>query len=214
MTPSPDQIKLFHITSYKNLRSIVYEHQALLCKQTMLEKRIGHIDIAYDTVQCRRAEITVPLPPHGNLHDYVPFSFCPRPVMLLPIKSGKVEQYQDGQGEIIYLITDYPTVSALDNLWVFTDGHAIMRLTDFYNNSSHFAEVDWKLLGSNSWGDTEDDNDRKRRKQAEFLIHRAFPWTGVKWIVSINEEVKAQVEVILQDATHKPNILVKRNYYY
>lgn len=192
----------------------MFEHEALLCKRAMIESQVGHIDIAYESVQGRRVETHIPHPPYGNLHDYVPFSFCPRPVMLLPIKSGRVPQYQSGQDEIVHLVTDFPMVSQLSLSWVFTDGHAIMGLTDFYNIPDDFGQIDWDVVGSNDWRDTLEDNDRKRRKQAEFLVYGSFPWTGVKWIVTISEEVKAQVESILQDAVHKPQIVVKRNFYY
>jgi hypothetical protein len=214
MTPDPDKIKLFHITSYNNLRSIVFEHEALLCKLAMMQRQVGHIDIAYESVQSRRVETLIPHPPYGNLHDYVPFSFCPRPVMLLPIKSGRVPQYQNGQDEIVHLVSDFPMVSQLSLPWVFTDGHAIMGLTDFCNNPNDFNKVDWEIVGSNDWADTLEDNDRKRRKQAEFLVYDSFPWIGIKWIVTISEEIKTQVENVLQEATHKPKIIVKRNFYY
>ncbi|UTW68357.1 DUF4433 domain-containing protein [Anaerobacillus sp. HL2] len=35
--------------------------------------------------------------------------------------------------------------------------------------------MDWDVMESKYWFDTDDDPDRKRRRQAEFLVLRHFP---------------------------------------
>ena len=40
--------------------------------------------------------------------------------------------------------------------------------------------IDWELMESKYWHDTDEDNSRKRRREAEFLIHKFCPWTLVK----------------------------------
>ena len=58
--------------------------------------------------------------------------------------------------------------------------------------------IDWELMESKYWHDTDEDNSRKRRRQAEFLIHKFCPWTLVKEISVINNDVKIKVQKILQ----------------
>lgn len=64
------------------------------------------------------------------------------------------------------------------------------------------------------WFDTNEHPDRKRRRQAEFLVHRGFPWALVEAIVVMNNARKAQVEAFLQGVAHQPPVIVKRAWYY
>jgi hypothetical protein len=44
-------------------------------------------------------------------------------------------------------------------------------LTDFYDDLNDLKEVDWNVMTLRIWKDTNDDPDRKRRRQAEFLVY-------------------------------------------
>ena len=70
--------------------------------------------------------------------------------------------------------------------------------------------IDWELMESKYWHDTDEDNSRKRRRQAEFLIHKFCPWGLVKEIGVINNDVKIKVQKILQHLDNQP--VVKRRY--
>ena len=52
-----------------------------------------------------------------------------------------------------------------------------MRFTDFFDDLKDLDKIDWDLMQSRYWNDTNDDPDRKRRRQAEFLVHEFFPWS-------------------------------------
>ena len=54
--------------------------------------------------------------------------------------------------------------------------------------------IDWELMESKYWHDTDEDNSRKRRRQAEFLIHKFCPWRLVKEIGVMNNDVKIKVQ--------------------
>ena len=58
--------------------------------------------------------------------------------------------------------------------------------------------------------------DRKRRKQAEFLVQHSCPWHCIERLVVINQAMKLRVENVLADfptSDHK-NIEVNRDWYY
>ena len=45
----------------------------------------------------------------------------------------------------------------------------------FYNHIDNLAKLDWNIISKQYWYNTEDDYDRMRRKQAEFLVKRHVP---------------------------------------
>lgn len=88
--------------------------------------------------------------------------------MLLNLHSGRVEGYNEGQEPLIYIVTSIRRVAAAGRPWVFSDGHGLAALTNWYDDPECLDEVDWDLVSERYWSDTTDDNDRRRRKQAEF----------------------------------------------
>ena len=98
--------------------------------------------------------------------------------------------------------------------YVFTDGHATMWMSDFYDDPSRLDQVDWPLMMSRYWFDTEQYPDRKRRRQAEFLVHRFFPWELVAEIGVMNEEMRGRTEAALEGAGYRPVVKVRRQWYY
>ena len=75
-------------------------------------------------------------------------------------------------------------------------------------------EVDWTVMASRYWHDTTAEPDRKRRRQAEFLVHERVPWSAVQRIGVIDQEVQREVDLILRDASHQPVIAVQPDWYY
>jgi ssDNA thymidine ADP-ribosyltransferase DarT-like protein len=68
--------------------------------------------------------------------------------------------------------------------------------------------------GQVEWADTPDDSDRKRRRQAEFLVHHFFPWNLISQIGVVNAEMKERVERLLTGAGHRPPVHVRQQWYY
>lgn len=205
--------KVFHITHVDNLDTILVG--GLRCFSQMDSRRIRYRNIAHKGIQDRRAETKVPLPPYGNLHDYVPFYFAPRSPMLYAIKGGWVEDYSEGQNPVIYLATTIQRIRNAGLQFVFTDGHATMRgLSEFYSEISDLKEIDWEIMRSKYWNDTLEDGDRKRRRQAEFLVHQLVPLEVLAVVVTIDLGTKGTVERILESRGHSIPVIVHRDWYY
>ena len=66
------------------------------------------------------------------------------------------------------------------------------------------------------WADTPADNDRKRRKQAEFLIWKQCSWQLISAIGVLNGAAKSQVDEILNQypGCHRPDVVVQPDWYY
>jgi len=133
------------------------------------------------------------------IHDYVPFYFGPRSPMLLQLHTGRVEGYNETQTPLIYLISTAQAVSDSGAGFVFSDGHGIASFTSWYDDSAQLDGVDWSAVNSRYWTDTVDAPDRQRRKQAEFLVHRACPWALIQEIAIVNDNMKRRVKQILAE---------------
>ena len=74
--------------------------------------------------------------------------------------------------------------------------------------------IDWELMESKYWHDTDEDNSRKRRRQAEFLIHKFCPWRLVREIGVMNNDVKIKVQERLQHLDNQPVVKIRYDWYY
>lgn len=212
MAEIPDKIWLYHLTHVDNLESII-KSNGLLCHNSC---NIPHISIAHEHIQARRKDKIVPIGVNGSLHDYVPFFFGSKPPMLYSQFKRTVEGYDGGQEPLIYLAVSLKSIIKGGLSFVFTDGHAAMDFTEFYDNLDDLKNVDWPLMSATYWNDTNDDPDRSRRRQAEFLIHRFCPWELIAAIATKNEVMKDKVIEIIEDAQiqHKPNVKSSSKLYY
>jgi len=202
---------IYHITHFSHLGSIIREG-CLRCDreaQELCSVRIGHAHI-----KSRRMKRPVPLPPGGTLGDYVPFYFAPRSPMLYAIDRGAVEGYAGGQAEVLHLVSSVEAVVEGGLSWLATEGHAEMGYTAVFNNLADLDKIDWKLMTERYWHDTNDDPDRKRRRQAEFLVHRLFPWGMVQAIGVHNESMRELVVRETADVPYRPEVRVERGWYY
>ncbi|MFD1360058.1 DUF4433 domain-containing protein [Lentibacillus salinarum] len=105
-------------------------------------------------------------------------------------------------------------ISDAGKKFVFTDGHAIMALTDFYHDLKDLNQVDWNVMNTQYWNDTNEDPDRKRRRQAEFLVHQSVELDLFLGIGVYNEWMKRQVKDILLTHNIDMYVLVRRNFYF
>lgn len=206
--------QVYHITHHDNLASMIAQGD-LVCDKQCAALNLATVNIAHANIKDRRSSTQVPLGPDGMLDEYVPFYFAPRSPMLYSIHNGYVQGYAGGQRCIVHLVTDCQAVAASGLPFVFTDGHAVMTpLSHFYDDLAHLGKIDWSVMSSMYWNDTQAQPDRKRRRQAEFLVHRTFPWNLVKVVGVHNAAAKQMVEGILQQGDHRPNVIVRPDWYY
>jgi hypothetical protein len=205
--------KVYHITHIRNLKSII-ERGGLLSDNAMDEENVRHVEIAYSNIKERRARTPVPLDPGGTLANYVPFYFAPRSPMLYALHTGFVEGYTEGQEPILHLVTTVDIVNEKKLPFVFTDGHAVMTFSDFYNRLDDLDKIDWEIMKATYWNDTPQDNDRSRRRQAEFLIHKFLPWNLIEGIGAINERTVERVNEILSSLREPPEVTIQKKWYY
>lgn len=206
----PTRVVLYRITHYLNLPDIVQRGMFCATHPDALKDAviIGNPDLISG-----RGSRVVPVAPGGVLNDYVPFYLGPHSPMLYGIKTGYHAQ-QRPQRDIVYVCSELSQVQALQLPFAFTDGHAYMQLSRFYDDVAHLSALDWNVISAKQWKRTEDDNDRQRRKQAEFLIHRHVPVAAIAAVVVYDQEMADWVAPLLATVGVNFKVVVFPKWYY
>ncbi len=201
---------IYHFTDAGNLPSIIQVNK-LQAKNALAS---AFISAAEDSVQDKRARKQIPVPPGGMLHDYVPFYFAPNSPMLYIISRGGVESYKGGQRDLIYLVSTVESVQK-EGQCVFTNRNATTFTADFSNDIERLkTAVDWKLMKEKMWNNTPDDQDRKSRRAAEFLVYESVPWNCFHKICVFDEKQKSNVLSMIVGIPYQPVITVSRGWYF
>jgi hypothetical protein len=211
---SPDRL-LYRIVHIENLPTLL-RRGGLHAPNSTPNDGLQYRTIHNPNVQASRSVSSIPCGPGGTIHDYIPFYFGPLSVMLLNLHTGRVPGYDEGQSPIVYLVSSIERVVAAGRPWVFSDGHGLAALSSWYDRAEELDQVDWELVGQRYWADSPEDNDRQRRKQAEFLVWQHLPWTAIAGIGVLNAAAKAAVQSTLAGfpTAAATRVLVKRDWYY
>ena len=68
----------------------------------------------------------------------------------------------------------------------------------FYNHIDNLAKLDWNIISKQYWYNTEDDYDRMRRKQAEFLVKGYVPTNCICELIVLTRKQVERVKAIQQ----------------
>jgi hypothetical protein len=206
-------IRLYHITHIDNLAQIIADG-CLFSDRILLKQHKNHTVIGMSHIKRRRLEkIEVSCHPGTKVGDYVPFYFCPRSVMLYVIYRGHSElSYMGGQENILHLVTTVETILKTNpEKWAYSDGNAGAFYTKFYNDLDKIDKIlNWEAINARDWRDP----GIKEAKQAEFLVYEKVPWKVFTAIGVHNEGIYKKVLKILKTANHKPDVLIKPEWYY
>lgn len=211
----PPQPAVYHITHVDNLPGIIAAGE-VWSDAERIRRQVACTVVGMSSIKERRLRIPVDCHPTTRVGEYVPFYFCPRSIMLYLLHMGNHPEitYRGGQGPIVHLVARLHDVVAwaVQNgvLWAFTTGNAAAGYVDFLNNLDNLDRIDWKAVAARDWRSAT----TKEAKQAEFLLHRGFPWTLVKGIGVQNDSTAARVVQALGCGDYRPEVRVLPNWYY
>jgi len=211
----PDRPKIYHIVHVDCLAGIVADG-CLWCDAEMMTRPEHGTTIGMDSIKKRRLELPVKCHPGSFVGHYVPFYFCPRSVMLymLYMANHPELKYRGGQEPIVHLEADLREAvqwaETENRRWAFTLSNAAAKYAEFRSNINALGEIKWSAVEATVWRKEED----KEHKQAEFLVHRSFPWRLVRHIGVHSFALKQQVEAILQSTDHRPPVQIHGAWYY
>ena len=222
--PIPNPVRLFHITAIANL-SAICAAGALLSKNAVAQNGIDYQNIAHQGAQGARSIKSVPNPPGGMVHDFVPFYFAPRSPMLMAINAGRVGGCDWRQADILHFETTVEQAVSLGEDFVFYDLNATLAWSTPYTNLTDLDKVAWDLICDQPaldgyckyWQSVighERYSDRMEKRQAEFLVRNQVPLIKFTCIGVIDEEKATQVRAILTRAGVDLPVAVKRDWYF
>ncbi len=201
-------IPIYHITHINNLEGIL-KLDAIFSDNAINKFKIRVKSFSKAELKYERTRYKVPVCEGGVLADYVPFFFTNRPPMLYSIK---YRYGNDIQNQYLHLVSSVNIIHHNNLPFCFTDGHGIMEYTCYSEDLECIDYfVDWNTIHNTYWADTSDDGDRKRRKQAEFLVHNMVPWICIESISLIDNSMKGKVEKILDKFSTSPSIPIRVN---
>ena len=203
---------VYHFTHGSNLEPILATGEL---RAHTLAHESTRVDIADAGIKKWRQTRQVSCEPGGYVGDYVPFYFAPRSPMLFKISRGGVEGVDPDQRPIVYLVTTTELIAGGGLTYAFTDGNAAKVMTEFSNDLAQLGEmVDWPLMQTRYWHNTDEDGDRVRRRMAEFLVERALPVELVTEVAVYDAEVGERVAEILANAEADLPVNVRREWYF
>lgn len=151
---------------------------------------------------------------HGyRLSDYIPFYFGPRSPMLFVIQNGWNGVTKYDAGDLVYCAVKIDTVTEQNMDCIFTDGHAVAAITEFYSKGrltdlNTLVKVD--DVFAKYWKD-DSDLDLERRKQAELLVKDEIPPQYIAGFFVYNENAKQK---LIEKGVPDDRIYVAPDYYF
>ena len=209
----PGLTYIMHFTHQDNLGQILAQGGLVSdrrCQQFGLNRR----NIAYSEIKAQRARTIVEVPPGGTLDQYVPFYFGPKSPMMFTYMKGNVTGKPENLSELIYFVTAAEDIAAAGHAFAFTDGHPIVEPRLFFNDLADLGEVDLALMKEPWWFDTNEYPDRKRRRQAEFLVWDKVPLKDIRGIVTMNGSKRHHIFGVLQSHGVQLECVSRPGWYY
>lgn len=142
----------------------------------------------------KRAKHFVPVPPGGYLNDYVPFYFTPFSPMLRNIHTGWGGIQRRPNDDIVILVSSIYHVVRQGLPLLFTDSHAYYQWANFYSELADLDKIDWPLLQARDFRRDPDDPAKFERYQAEALVHRHLPISGLLGMVCHTDNLRQTIE--------------------
>lgn len=199
---------IYHITDVTNLTKII-GNGGLLSDVAISKAGGPAVMIGHDHIKVRRmTQYRVPCTGNRFVGEFVPFYYCPRPPMLYVMNRGGTGLAAGGQTTVVHLISTVHLGTESGRPWAISDSNAGSAYAQFYSETDKLDLLNWEAIGARYWQEV------TTAKQAEFLVADSFPWERILGIACHNATVGERVKTLLTPVAHKPQVLIKPNWYY
>jgi len=206
--PDLNKIYLFRMTHIENIQHIL---QNGITHSTSVKANPNFVPIGDGSLITTRNNFL--LNNGRRLGEYIPFYFGVRTPMLYVVQNGFNMVAPTPSENIVYCVSSVQKIIDLQLDFVFTDGHAVDGFTTQYNLEdiqNIDTILDKNAINAKYWKD-ENDLDRKRRKESEFLVLGDITHDAVLGYITSNENAKNRVINFGADAT---NVHIKLGFYF
>jgi hypothetical protein len=176
------------------------------CEARSLTKKTIH----HAHIMDRRQSRTVTCGAGGTLADYVPFYFRYCSPMLYAINRGQVAGCS-GPRDIVFLQTTAERVAKAKVPFAFTNGHAVIAYSEFFDDLADLDKVPWDAVRAKYWNNH---IDGKFKCQAEFLVRDFFSLELVEKIGVYDEAMLEQTSSCLQDNGCNVIVSTEQSWYF
>jgi hypothetical protein len=206
------KLYLYRMTHIKNIPHIL---QHGITHQSSVNSNKNYVSIGYSILISKRDFFI--LPNGKTLGGYIPFYFGARMPMLYVIRLGtnsiKYDINPVPSEDIVYCITSVEEIRSHNLPFVFSNGHAVSELTEFFDEKQVYNIlnlIDLSAINAVYWVD-DGDLDLKRRKEAEFLVDSDIPVTAILGFAVYSQKAK---EELLKYGIADHKIVIKPKYYF
>lgn len=193
-------------------------HRRLILLSDTVAQAVGvlQVEVGHQDIKRRRRSTPVRVAAGGLVADYVPFYFAPRSPMMFVIDRGRVPTYQEGCGDLVYLVTTVEHLSSLGLAPIFTDRNAAVAYAAYSATVSDLDTlVDWPLMEAYIWKDAPPEfPDRQERRMAECLVHGQVPWEAFTEVVTKTVACARVARGVLAEAGQTTRVRVRPDWYF
>ena len=172
-----------------------------------------YTDIGNRELIDKRSQHRVPIPPGGTLSDYIPFYFTYASPMLYNINTG-YGITRRLKSEIIFLVTTIHHLIKHNHKFLFTDRHALLAAAQFFDDLNYLDRIDWDILQQRDFKRDPNDPGKLERYQAEVLVHREVPLSGLLGFACYDGQVEAEINEALAMRNINLPVRVRPNWYF
>lgn len=212
MAIDPTKIWVYRIVALQNLETDL--------KKGMFSKNNaphdpGRLIIGSREIIASRDRRIVKCYPETVVNDYVAFYFSVRTPMLYNIVTG-LGVPKRLQEDIVYLCCRLTDLSTDEFQWCFTNANAAEKITKFFTDLKDLGQVDWRSIKTTDFrhDNADGDEDRVRRKHAEFLVRDFVPRNKIAGIAVLNAAVKEEVDTVVSRCKLKIEVKIKPSFYF
>ena len=188
--PDLNKIRLFRMTHIENIPHIL---KYGITHSASLNANPDFVPIGDGSLISSRNNLLLKNGRH--LGDYIPFYFGVRTPMLYVVQNGFNLVAPTPAENIVYCVSTVQKIIDLRLDFVFTDGHAVDGFTTQYTSNDIWnieSILDMDAIRAKYWRD-ESDLDRKRRKEAEFLVFGDIYHDAILGFLTYNENAKNKI---------------------
>ncbi len=207
---NPQKALIWRIVHFNNLPWIL-ENGLYCTNSTILDP--NYITIGHPSLIDKRRHRIVPIAPYGTLADYIPFYFTPFSMMLMNIHSGYGVKKCSNE-EIVILVSGLHHLKTFGKAFLFTDAHAYLNYTNYYDDLDCLDKIDWDILQRRDFKRDKDDPKKTDRYQAEALVYEHLPTQGLIGIICYNEEQEQRISEAIKGLQLNLNAYARPEWYF